>query len=85
MRDGKRFDSRWVLKCGSRWTDIVCMRTRAHSESSSTLVTMRRAVAAALIALTLVVASGCVTQDPPGSEFVEDVQTDFEQGDYFNP
>ena len=44
---------------------------------------MRRALAASLVAL--VVASGCVAQDPPGSDYVEDLQSDFETEDYFNP
>ena len=43
----------------------------------------RRALAAALIALVL--ASGCVTQEPPGGEFVEDIGNDFQNEDYFNP
>jgi hypothetical protein len=43
----------------------------------------RRTVVAALIALLL--ASGCVTQEPPGGEFVEDVGNDFQNEDYFNP
>ena len=44
---------------------------------------MRRAVAVSLIAL--VVASGCVTQDPPGRDYVEDLQSDFETENYFDP
>ena len=44
---------------------------------------MRRAVAVSLIAL--VVASGCVTQDPPGRDYVEDLQNDFETEHYFDP
>jgi hypothetical protein len=44
---------------------------------------IRRIVAAALLAL--VVASGCVTQRPPGSDYVNDVNQDFKNQDYFNP
>ncbi len=44
---------------------------------------MRRAVAVSLIAL--VVASGCATQDPPGKHYVEDLQSDFETENYFDP
>ena len=44
---------------------------------------MRRAVALALISLVL--ASGCVTQEPPGSNYVEDVGNDFQNEDYLNP
>jgi len=33
----------------------------------------------------VVLATGCVTQDPPGTEFVEDVGNDFQNEDYFNP
>jgi hypothetical protein len=44
---------------------------------------LRRAVAVAMAALVL--ASGCVTQEPPGSDYVEDLQSDFETEDYFNP
>ncbi|GMQ85207.1 MAG: hypothetical protein BMS9Abin07_0772 [Acidimicrobiia bacterium] len=44
---------------------------------------MRRAVAVSLVALVL--ASSCVTQNPPGKDYVEDLQTDFTTQDYFNP
>jgi len=44
---------------------------------------IRRGFAAALIALAL--ATGCVTQEPPGSQYVEDVGNDFQNEDYFNP
>ena len=44
---------------------------------------MRRAVAVSLVAL--VVASGCVSQDPPGRDYVEDLQSDFETEHYFDP
>ena len=59
------------------------MRERAQSGAVSKLGTLRRALAASLVALVL--ASGCVTQDPPGTEYVEDLQSDFETEDYFNP
>ena len=59
------------------------MQKRAKSGSASRLGTMRRAVAVSLIAL--VVASGCVTQDPPGRDYVEDLQSDFETEHYFDP
>lgn len=39
----------------------------------------------AVSAVALVLASGCVTQEPPTNQFVEDVQNDFETEDYFNP
>jgi hypothetical protein len=29
--------------------------------------------------------SGCIAQDPPGSDFVNDVNNDFQNEDYFNP
>jgi len=44
---------------------------------------MWRAVAVSLIAF--VVASGCATQDPPGKDYVEDLQSDFETENYFDP
>ncbi len=59
------------------------MQKGAKSGSASRLGTMRRAVAVSLIAL--VVASGCVTQDPPGRDYVEDLQSDFETEHYFDP
>ena len=44
---------------------------------------MKRIVAVALI--TLAAATGCVTQEPPGQEFTEDLGNDFETEDYLNP
>ena len=44
---------------------------------------MRRTLAASLVAL--VVASGCVTQKPPGQDYVEDLQSEFENEQYFDP
>jgi hypothetical protein len=59
------------------------MRKHAESASASRFGRPRRAVAVAMVALAL--ASGCVTQEPPGSDYVEDLQSDFETEDYFNP
>ncbi len=72
-----------VLKRGSRPADNVRVQERAKSDSGSRLGTIRRAVTVSLIAL--VVASGCVTQDPPGRDYVEDLQSDFETEKYFDP
>lgn len=44
---------------------------------------IRRILAAALLALTF--AGGCVYQDPVQEDFVNDLQGDFENEDYFNP
>ena len=41
-----------------------------------------RLLAAALIAVAA--ATGCVTE-PPGNDFVENVNNDFQENDYFNP
>ncbi len=59
------------------------MQERVKSCSGSRLGGVRRAVAVSLIAL--VVASGCATQDPPGKDYVEDLQSDFETENYFDP
>lgn len=59
------------------------MQQRAGSGPASKLATVRRAVAVSLVAL--VVASGCVSQDPPGRDYVEDLQSDFETEHYFDP
>jgi hypothetical protein len=59
------------------------MRKQAESFSTSRFGRLWRAVAVAMAALVL--ASGCVTQEPPGSDYVEDLQSDFETEDYFNP
>ncbi|MCZ6461438.1 MAG: hypothetical protein O6705_04285 [Actinobacteria bacterium] len=59
------------------------MEQRAKRGSGARLGTIRRAVAVSLIAV--VVASGCVTQDPPGRDYVEDLQSDFETENYFDP
>jgi hypothetical protein len=59
------------------------MREPHETGSASRLRRMRRAVAAAVIVM--VVASGCVTQKAPGSDYVEDVGNDFQNNDYFNP
>ena len=59
------------------------MQERAKNGSGSRLGTLRRAVTVSLVAL--VVASGCVTQDPPGRDYVEDLQSDFETENYFDP
>ncbi len=59
------------------------MQERVKSGSGSRLGTMRRAVAVSLIALA--VASGCATQDPPGKDYLEDLQSDFETENYFDP
>ncbi len=59
------------------------MQKPARSGPTSEVGTVRRAVAVSLIAL--VVASGCVTQDPPGRDYVEDLQSDFETEHYFDP
>jgi hypothetical protein len=40
-------------------------------------------VAVSLIAV--MVAYGCVTQDPPGRDYVEDLRSDFETESYFDP
>ena len=59
------------------------MQKPARSSPTSKVGAVRRAVAVSLIAL--VVASGCVTQDPPGRDYVEDLQSDFETEHYFDP
>ena len=59
------------------------MQERAKGGSGARLARMRRAVAVSLIAL--VVASGCVAQDPPGRDYVGDLQKDFETENYFDP
>ena len=72
-----------MLKRGCRSADNGRMQERDKSGSGSRLGAMRRAVAVSLIAL--VVASGCATQDPPGKDYVEDLQSDFETENYFDP
>ena len=72
-----------MLKRGTRSVDNGRMQKAATRGAWARLGTMRRAVAVSLIAL--VVASGCVTQDPPGRDYVEDLQNDFETENYFDP
>jgi hypothetical protein len=59
------------------------MRTLTKTGTASLLSRLRRTLAVSLVAL--VVASGCVTQEPPGNDFVEDLQSDFENEQYFDP
>ena len=64
-------------------TDASLVENHKKPDSAPVLGTMRRTLAASLVAL--VVASGCIAQDPPGKDFTEDLQQDFENEDYFNP
>ena len=45
--------------------------------------TVRQTIAAVVLALAVL--TGCIAEDPPGKEFTEDLQNDFETEDYFNP
>jgi hypothetical protein len=54
-----------------------------RNQLGSKLAAVRRLVGVALIALA--VSTGCIAQDPPGKDFTEDLQQDFENEDYFNP
>lgn len=62
-----------------RSADTYSMRNQLGSK----LAAVRRLVGVALIALA--VSTGCIAQDPPGKDFTEDLQQDFENEDYFNP
>ncbi len=74
----KRFGSGSTQRDWSS-ADTYSMRKQLGSK----LAGVRRLVAAALIALA--VSTGCIAQDPPGKDFTEDLQQDFENEDYFNP
>ena len=62
-----------------RSADTYSMRKQPGSKIAG----VRRFVGVALIALA--VSTGCIAQNPPGKDFTEDLQQDFENEDYFNP
>ncbi len=62
------------------------LKSDARSADDIDMVVLHRARRLiGLVLAALVLAAGCVTQEPPTNSFVNDVQNDFDTNNYFDP